>query len=841
LSAMNVSTLPIAQDLVLLGGGHSHAIALQRWAMRPLPGVRVTLVSDQTHTPYSGMLPGHVAGVYEFDECHIDLRRLCQAAGAQFYLDEAVGLDLAQQKLVCREHPAIAFDLLSLDIGSTPAAVNVPGAEDYAIPAKPVPLFLQQWEALITSLQSDPRALSLGVVGGGAGGVELTISLLARLRQVTPNLTHQLHLFQRGPTLLPNHGPRTGRQFLQLLQGQGVQVHLNSEVQTIEPASIKDVLSVQSTLGQTRSAQPPVDIRHAQGVERCDAEGSLLCNRLFWVTNASAPAWLAASGLATDDRGFVLVGDTLQSISHPSIFAAGDIATMAHHPRPKAGVFAVRQGKPLFENLQRLLQGQDLQPFAPQKELLALIGTGQGKAVASRGRWSLGPSKLLWWWKDRIDRQFMERFSELEMMGEARKSPLAPLSNGGERSRQASVLLPESDSRDNIPTTPPPFTKGGRGGFLAASALPQSAESKTSRGGFPAMYCSGCGAKVGSTILSRTLNRLREAFPGLVLDNPDDAAVLALPTARSQANSDQPVLIQTVDYFTALVSDPFVFGQITTNHCLNDILAMGAQPHSVMALAQVPHGGDRPIEETLYQLLSGALTVLAQTNTQLIGGHTVEGNELAFGLSCNGLSYSSLGQPGQLWRKGGMEPGQALILTKALGTGTLFAAAGQGEAKGRWIDSAIASMLQSNAPAVEILRKHQTTACTDVTGFGLLGHLGEMVQAAGVDVELDVRTLPLLPGTAETLAQGLVSSMERQNTAAQRWVSNWADGVTSLESDGRRSRILFDPQTSGGLLATLPLAAAERCIAALQARGYDHCKIIGRSLSAQTSPSIRIR
>lgn len=776
------SSSPITQELVLVGGGHSHAIVLQMWAMQPLPGIRLTLVSDKTHTPYSGMLPGHVAGFYDFDECHIDLRRLCQVVGAQFYLDEAVGLDLEQHKLICRAHPAIAFDYLSLDIGSTPAAVNVPGAQDYAIPAKPVPLFLQQWNDLVESLRADSQPLSLGVVGGGAGGVELTISLLARLRQVTPNIAHQLYLFQRGATLLPNHAPGIGRKFLDILQGQGVQVHLNSEVKSIEP--------VEAT--EPKSTPSGFYIRHTQGVKRCDADGSLCCDRLFWVTNASAPRWLEKSGITTDQRGFVLVSDTLQSISHPRILAAGDIATMVNHPRPKAGVFAVRQGKPLFKNLQRLLQGQSPEPFTPQNELLALIGTGTGQAIASRGRWNIGPSKLLWQWKDKIDRQFMERFSKLEIMGA--NSPGA-----------------EASSPVNA----------------------QSARAETIHSSPPVMYCSGCGAKVGSSILSRTLTRLRNDFPDLILDNPDDAAVLELPTAQASHGSAQPVLIQTVDYFTALVNDPFVFGQITTNHCLNDILAMGAHPHSVMALAQVPHGDDGPVEETLYQILSGAMTVLAQSNTQLIGGHTVEGSELAFGLSCNGL-----GQSEQLWRKGGMEPGQALILTKPLGTGTLFAAAAQGQAKGRWLDGAIATMLQSNAPAIQILRNHQTTACTDVTGFGLLGHLGEMVQASGTSVELNLQALPLLAGATKTLAQGIFSSMDRQNAKAQHWVNNWAEGILGLSP--AQQRILFDPQTSGGLLVALPQSQAESCIAALKIQGYSRCTIIGQTLNNKPQPSIRL-
>ncbi|NJN31952.1 MAG: FAD-dependent oxidoreductase, partial [Synechococcales cyanobacterium RM1_1_8] len=405
--------------------------------------------------------------------------------------------------------------------------------------------------------------LHLGVVGGGAGGVELAISLLARLRQARPKhwapeaspepLQHQIHLFQRGPTLLPNHGAGVGQKFLQILQNQGVTVHLNSAVTSVMPvagtSNSADASPDVAALDRERYEQDfKLLVHHEQGVERCD--------RLFWVTHASAPAWLAASGLATDNRGFVQVSDTLQSLSHPFVLAAGDIAAMVNHPRPKAGVFAVRQGQPLFENLQRLLQQQEPRPFVPQRRLLALIGTGQGAAVASRGRWSLGPWKWLWRWKDHIDRQFMARFAELPVMAAA----------------SAQSAPAQSAPAQSVPAQSAP----------ARSAPAQSSPDQS----FPAMYCAGCGAKVASRVLERSLGRLRSQFPALISQEPDDAAVLQPPVGQR--------LLQTLDYFPALVNDPFVCGQITANHCLNDILAMGATPHSVLALVQVPHGAIAP-------------------------------------------------------------------------------------------------------------------------------------------------------------------------------------------------------------------------------------------------------
>lgn len=289
-------------------------------------------------------------------------------------------------------------------------------------------------------------------------------------------------------------------------------------------------------------------------------------------------------------------------------------------------------------------------------------------------------------------------------------------------------------------------------------------------------------------------------------------------------------MVQTIDYFRALVDDPFLFGQISANHCLSDIFAMGAAPQSALAIATLPYGLEAKVEETLYQLLSGAVKVLAQAQASLIGGHTAEGAELAFGLSCNGLAH-----PDQLLRKSGMKPGQVLILTKALGTGTLFAADMQLKAKGRWIEEAIESMLLSNQAAAACLQQHQASACTDVTGFGLLGHLLEMIQASQVAVELKLEAIPILTGAQVTVQAGIVSSLQPQNLKASRSIQNLAEA--SLQPS---YSLLFDPQTSGGLVAAIPTEQAIACLSALKALGYAQSSIIGRVLPHQEQLPITI-
>jgi selenide,water dikinase len=294
------------------------------------------------------------------------------------------------------------------------------------------------------------------------------------------------------------------------------------------------------------------------------------------------------------------------------------------------------------------------------------------------------------------------------------------------------------------------------------------------------------------------------------LDAPDDAAVLAVPPGRA--------LVQSVDYFRAFIDDAYTFGRIAANHALGDLFAMGAEPQSALAIATVPYGRERVVEESLYELLAGALATLEPTGAVLVGGHSSEGAELAFGLTVNGLV-----DPEHAWRKGGLQPGDALVLTKPIGTGTIFAADMRQRAKGRWVDAAIASMVLSNQAAAECLRRHGATACTDVTGFGLLGHLVEMTRASGVDATLKIEAVPLLEGATETVAAGILSSLQPQNLRLRR-------AVRDLERVGTHPRypLLFDPQTAGGLLAGMPAQSAAACVAELRALGYAAAAIIGR-------------
>ncbi|MEG4087152.1 FAD-dependent oxidoreductase [Microcoleus sp. POL10_C6] len=407
------------KDLVLIGGGHSHAIVLKMFGIKPLPGVRLTLISDVLHAPYSGMLPGHVAGFYDYDQCHIDLRSLAEFAGCQIVVDRAIAIDLNKNLVICQTCPPVNFDVLSVDIGSTPATLSVPGAAEYAIAAKPVPEFLASWNQLISERPNHPqKPLRIAIVGGGAGGVELALNMQSRLgkeegrrkreegrgkkeegrrkrEENLENLSSEIHLFHSGAELMQGHNQRVRRRLQEILISRGIQLHLKEKVCAVKKIERETTL------------QFPTDYQIS-----CKSGLELECDRIFWVTQASAADWIRESGLAADSNGFMQVNDCLQSVSHSNVFAAGDIAAMVNYPRPKAGVFAVRQGKPLFENLQQFLLEKPLKPFAPQEQYLGLIGTGNKRAIASRGSF-MWESALLWYWKDWIDRQFMQKFSNL--------------------------------------------------------------------------------------------------------------------------------------------------------------------------------------------------------------------------------------------------------------------------------------------------------------------------------------------------------------------------------------------------------------------------------------------
>jgi selenide,water dikinase len=687
------SRAPITTDLVLLGAGHAHVEVLRRFAIRREPGVRLTLIGREPETPYTGMLPGLIRGDYRFEQAHIDLAPLSASAGARLILAEAAAIDLADRRVAVNGRPDVPFDLLSIDVGGTPALP--PGG---GLPVKPIGQFLERLAALEAGLRPGVR---IAVVGGGAGGTELALALAWRYRE---QIRIVLVCEAREP---PAGAPSYARSVVRA---------------ALVEAGVELVCGVR--------AGGWADGRLAL------SDGSFLeVATALWATGVVGQALLAASGLACDEAGCVRVDATLRSISHDTVFAAGDCAAIEGNPRPKSGVWAVRAGAPLAANLRRAARGRSPRRWRPQSDALAILGLGDGRAVAWRNGVAVS-GRPVWRWKDWIDRRWMRMYQE----------PMAPM---------------QGDPDDP-------------------------------------MRCGGCGAKVGAEVLAGALADLPRA-PGadvlIGLDAPDDAAVMRPPPGM--------VVVQSVDHFRAFIDDPFVFGEIAAAHALSDLHAMGARPWTALAVAAVPYSSGARMRTELSDMLQGASRTLAADGCTLVGGHSAEAAEPALGFAVTGLA-----DPAKLLRKAGLRDGDALVLTKPLGTGIVLAGHMQGLARAPWLQAAIASMRMSNAVASRVLREFGAGACTDVTGFGLAGHLLEMLRASGVGAMLWPDQLPALPGAVELAAHGVASTLAPENRRLLPGVE-----ITP------RAALLFDPQTSGGLLAGIAGDRVETCVAALRSQG----------------------
>ncbi|WP_026299380.1 selenide, water dikinase SelD [Elioraea tepidiphila] len=740
---MRADGSPAVKDVVLVGAGHAHVQVLRRFAMRPLPGVRLTLISRELHTPYSGMLPGLIAGHYRFDDAHIDTAPLARFAGARLYGDEVTGLDLARRLVLCRQRPPVPYDILSLDIGSRPNTGAVPGAAEHAIPVKPIDGFLARFEALRARVLAG-RSRRVLVVGGGAGGVELLLALEHRLRRDLAATGDDAALgctLVAGATGLLPAFPRAFRdRFVAVLERRGIALHEGARVAAVEPGAVM------------------LD----------DGRGRIPADEILWTTEASPAGWLAGTGLALDAQGFVRVDATLRAAGRDDVFAAGDTIAFDPHPLPRSGVYAVRAGPVLADNIRAALTGQRLRPYRPQRDALYIVSTGAKHAIATRNGLTVA-GDWVWRWKDWIDRRFMRRFIALPAM------PAPPAD------------APRAD----------------------------------------AMRCGGCGAKLGATTLARVLGGLAPApNPDVLvgLDAPDDAAVV---------ETGGPLLaVHTVDHFRAMIDDPWRFGMIAANHALGDIHAMGAKPHTALAIATVPFGDEAKVEADLAAMLAGANAMLRASGCALVGGHTGEGAELALGFAVEGRVSRDA-----LMRKGGLVPGDVLVLTKAIGTGVVLAGHMRGLARARWLEATLVAMCVPSGPAAAILAAHGARGMTDVTGFGLIGHLVEMTRASGVGAELVLDRIPVLPGARELAARGVASSLLPQNLRLREAIRDPADAEALPMFP-----LLFDPQTAGGLLAGVPAERADACVTALCAAGYAEAAVIGTVRPrADGAPPITLR
>ena len=710
---MKPDDAPPLRDIVLLGGGHANVQVLKRFGMRPEPGLRLTIIAREPHSPYTGMLPGFVAGAYDWDDIHIDLAKLARFANARFIAAEASGIDPAKRHILFEDRPPLHYDVLAINTGGVPGERF---ASEFVTPVKPIGRFLPVWQRLTESGEPPHR---LAIVGGGPGGVELALAIVHRYPRT------RCTLIDAEDGILRDFTSSARRRLQKALRDRGISL--------VTGARVRDARNGQLIAGDT----------------------SIAVDHALWATGVEAPAWFAKAGIDTNPAGFVSVNAFLQSTSHPEIFAAGDVCDGVAQPRPKSGVYAVRQGPILGDNVRRFATGRRLRPFRAQRQAMAIVGLGTGYAVASRGRVHAA-GRGVWLVKRWIDRRFMRKFNEL---------PQIP-----EKVHEVSSVL-----QDELPST---------------------------------MRCGGCGAKLGADSLARVLDRLDlPVSDATVKGIGDDGAVVEVSAGS---------LVMSCDGFRAMIDDAYRFGRISAHHALNDLFAMGAKPRFALAIASVPLMADALMEEDLFQMMAGAVAVFTAHDVDLVGGHSAEGAEMALAFSVTGtLAGSPL-------TKDGLASGQKLVLTRAIGTGTVLAGVMQGRTRAEHLLAALDQMEMSNGVAADVLREHGASACTDVTGFGLAGHLSEMTRASGTGARVRVGDVPTLPGARDLMESGVVSSLQANNELA---LGDYL--VKGAAPTAPAVRLLADPQTAGGLLAGVPAAAADECVAALRDHGHATAAVIG--------------
>ena len=738
-----------AIDLVLIGGGHAQIAVLKAFGMRPLEGVRLTLVTDVLMAPYSGMLPGYVEGHHSLEDMHINLLKLARFAGARLIKRAVSDIYFDKQNIVLDGGLNLHYDVLSLNNGAVPAPESIKGTALNGITVKPISHFLEKMPDA-SALRGD-----FGVIGGGAAGGELAISLYHHYQLGAKNIA--LHLFSRSERVLPTAPKKASMRMQSALARHNITIHHRANVEELTSDTV--IL---------------------------EAGNKIPAAHIFVVTAARPASWISNLKLSHCEDGYISVRPTLQAVEYDNVFAAGDVASMVGEPREKAGVFAVRAGPYLAFNLRSYIEQTPLKSFSPQTRYLALIGLGGKDALALRGNF-VAQGAFWWHLKNWIDRRFMQKFNNLPEM-----------------------------------VTPP-------------TSMPAYAKKLTDKPVQDVFECAGCGAKAGADILRDALeeacNLAREKGVDERFLPPagiaSDYSHLPLPDDSSKSTQ----LSQSVDFISQHISDSYLFGRIAVLHALSDVFVAGDKPFAAQALVTLQRTRPEMQKSDLAMMLSGALEELAAHRTKLIGGHTTIGSEAMLGFAVTGLSKADRPSPALPKTEDVM-----LVLTKPIGIGIVLAAEMRGICAPDSYDAALAAMLASNARAADIITSNAPSALmTDVTGFGLARHglnLAQRAEATGMELWLD--SLPLLIGAKELAASGTRSSLfshNRQDIAVQGGAMLGTEYTPFIE-------LLFDPQTSGGILAALPRSKAHEICGKLREAGYIQAEIIGRLSQTQSGITV---
>ena len=662
-------------SLVLVGAGHSNIALIRRFAMDPLEGVRLVVINPESTAPYSGMLPGFLAGQYIADELFIDVAALCKQAGARFIRGSLERVDTASKMLLIR-HQAfpnvrelyIPYDYAVLNTGAAPAD-SFPSTHAGCYYVKPIRELLIDLPKIDERMRRGNR--SMVIAGGGAAGIELAFAFRARYgSDATITLVSRRSI---------DHDNA-------LSAGASV---IRRALEEKRITLIESVEVTEAVVGEVRLS----DGRSVAAYVVCVA------------TPVRAPSWIEQSGLAGKD-GFLNVNAELQVDDYEGLYASGDIVNLPSS-RGRSGVMAVRAGQYLAKALVQKIQGRHVSPFRPQRHWLTLLNLGDGEAIAVRGSLAYKGASLFKL-KDRIDQKFMARFKPRKM---------------------------------------------------------SSAE---------AMRCEGCAAKLPGDMLTSVFGQQFE----------DGAITTQQGVSR----------IRSIDALTHLVDDPYLIGALAMRHAVSDVWAMGASPTTALTLIAVERALSQHIEASDFvQAQAGLQDAAHAYGVEIVGGHSLSLNQPMIAVEVEGECARPV-------RKNSVMAGDELWITGPVGSGILFSALASGLTIGASIDQWVTNALKSLFEASQIAAREGVHAMTDVTGFGLAGHLREMLSWNNLGIQW-AEKIVTFSGVDECIARGI------QSTA-------YVDNVRYAQQIGHKapSAVVFDPQTCGPLLIAASPGIAKRVV-----------------------------
>ena len=705
--------VPITREVVLIGGGHTHTLFLRKWGMKPIPGVQISLISPTAETAYTGMLPGFLAGHYKREEINIDLVKLCRFSGVRFIIGTVENILTDNNLIIISGRNPISYDLASIDIGVTSQLLSPTLSSAYLNSIKPLADFADNWELFKARIFKKTVSPNVVIIGGGIGAVEIAMAIAYSFKKIGV-IHYNISILGRSKALKEVRS-RTRKKIMA----------------TLTSLSIKVLENVKAS--------------HATATQVLLHDNTEIASDFTIIAAGATPYdWLKKTNLRLNN-GFIEIDRELRTLSHQNIFAVGDCSYMTFSPRPKAGVFAVRQASVLFANIRAQLLKRRLKKFSPQKSHLKLISLGSKNAVSDYALTSFSGLKV-WNLKNYIDKLFMRQFSDF------------PAMKFNEKNHKIIQEISDKYSEEQ-------------------------------------MLCGGCGAKVGSDILEDILKNVETHQQKDILSGiGDDAAII---------NVERSKQVLTTDHLRSFTSDLWKFSTITAIHSLGDIWAMGGTPRTAMAQIIIPEASSKVQKGWLNEIMGAAQKVFSEEGTAIVGGHTSVGAEFNIGFSITGECQK---KPILI---SGAQPGDILILTKPIGSGTILAGEMQLLSRGAWIEDALKWMQKSQTEASKILSKAH--AMTDITGFGLAGHLMRMCEKSKVNAKLNISNVPFFDGAEELALIGVRSSIFRDNNN----VKNKMSFVPSAKMN-----LLFDPQTSGGLLAAISKDTVDDVLVQLRSKNY---------------------